>query len=754
MRRALAFPLLLAATVVSSGGTAWNRTFAQADGGIITGTVINAATTSAVANATVSAYVRAATGVFEFVDAVSTDASGVYTIDALPANTYYLHTGNSAGLIDEVYDNLQCLGWCDEPTIGRGAGVMVSAGATVAGRNFALEPGGIIEGTVLGNPGAAPIPGAAVVFYSRDSFGNQKFVGYATADASGAFSLGGLVGGTYYAYSEAPQYQNEFYDRVPCLGYCEGSLAATAGAPITVTGDAVTGNINFTLMPGGRITGVVRRAATSTGIPGASVYAFRSIGMGFPKHVGTAVTDASGGYTLAGLATGDYTVYAWMDGMPGEIYSGLSCPGECSTDFASAHGTLVHVVAAKSDPTGGVDFRLSAAPAHISGMVSDAVTSAPVANVYVEAYTRTGADYQYAGFGYTSADGTYQIDLAPGSYYLATRPPREHQGVIYGGIPCSTTCGWGVGAINSGTPVVLDSGTVTANFALPPTPPALPGPSHELWGRVSGGTVTLRWYEAGWGGVPSDFLLDVGLSPGSTFLTIPVVGTYFEHAGVPPGHYYFRVRGRNASGVGPPSGEFDLIVNPDGSGAPGAVEDLSMYVDGNRLYANWSEPWYGGFPIDYLLEAGTAAGLSNIGTFTFGSRTHFELEPAPPPGVYFVRVRGRNAFSVGRPSREFMLVVGGVPSPPDGPGMLGFSVDGARRVTVAWTAPRGPVSGYVLEFGTASNRYDLGAVALPASPTSVMTPGPVPPGLYFVRLRAVNASGAGPPSWQEVLFVP
>jgi hypothetical protein len=303
-----------------------------------------------------------------------------------------------------------------------------------------------------------------------------------------------------------------------------------------------------------------------------------------------------------------------------------------------------------------------------------------------------------------------------------------------------------------GTPVVVGAGTATADFALQALPPLPPGPPDELWGRVAGGTVTLEWYESWVGGKADGYILEAGLSPGATIASMPMAGTTFQTSAVPPGRYFLRVRGQNASGVGPPSGEFELTVNPDGSGAPGDPSELKMYVEGGRLFADWTEPWHGGFPTDYVLEAGTSAGSSNLGTFLVGSRTHFEVDP-PPPGVYFARIRGRNAQSIGKPSNEFMLVVGGVPAPPHAPGNLGFALDAARRVAVAWTAPGGTVTGYALEVGRASGRYDLGAFILPAAPTFVAT-GPVPPGVYFVRIRAINASGAGVPGYEQILIVP
>jgi len=154
-----------------------------------------------------------------------------------------------------------------------------------------------------------------------------------------------------------------------------------------------------------------------------------------------------------------------------------------------------------------------------------------------------------------------------------------------------------------------------------------------------------------------------------------------------------------------------------------------------------------------VLEIGSSPGASDIGTLPVGSRSVFNYEPLPPPGVYFVRVRARNALSISRPSDEVQVVIGGVVAPPDPPGHIGVSIDAAGQVHIGWNAPRGPVSGYVLEVGTAEGRSDVGVFPLPTTPTSVFASG-VPPAIYYFRLRSVNAAGVGVASYDTTLIVP
>ncbi len=85
---------------------------------------------------------------------------------------------------------------------------------------------------------------------------------------------------------------------------------------------------------------------------------------------------------------------------------------------------------------------------------------------------------------------------------------------------------------------------------------------------------------------------------------------------------------------------------------------------------------------------------------------------------------------------------GTVPAAPSG---LAVSAAG-QRLTFNWTAPPGSiVTGYSLEAGTTASSTDIGVLPLSGASTSFTIDG-VPAGTYFVRIRARNAAGLGPPS--------
>jgi hypothetical protein len=210
------------------------------------------------------------------------------------------------------------------------------------------------------------------------------------------------------------------------------------------------------------------------------------------------------------------------------------------------------------------------------------------------------------------------------------------------------------------------------------------------------------------------------------------------------------VRGINAFGSGPPSAEFKIIVNPDGTGGLNPPTNLVVFMSGGRLTMTWTAPTFGGVPTGYFLEAGSATGLSNIARVPLTTRS-FTFDPVPP-GFFFLRVRSRNGTHVSMPAAEMMINVGGVPAPPSAPQSFSHSVSGST-VTFTWAAPLfGTATGYILEAGSESGLANIVAGAPVGNVLTVSFNG-VPPGTYYVRIRAVNALGRSVVSTERTVFV-
>jgi fibronectin type III domain protein/matrixin len=187
-------------------------------------------------------------------------------------------------------------------------------------------------------------------------------------------------------------------------------------------------------------------------------------------------------------------------------------------------------------------------------------------------------------------------------------------------------------------------------------------------------------------------------------------------------------------------------IYPPGSGGglPGPPSGLSATVNGTTVTLNWSAPASGTPITTYVVEAGSAPGLTNLVVVPTNSTLTSVTFTGVPMGQYYVRVRAQNANGPGAPSNEILLVAG---SAPGAPSALLASVTIPQIVTLTWSAPSsgGPVSSYVIEAGTAPSLANLLTVATNSTQTSAGFGG-VPTGTYYVRVRARNIAGMSTPS--------
>ena len=221
-------------------------------------------------------------------------------------------------------------------------------------------------------------------------------------------------------------------------------------------------------------------------------------------------------------------------------------------------------------------------------------------------------------------------------------------------------------------PIALTSGVAD----LPDTPvlgvvswhaelaPVAPRPPINLTSTVAGATVTVTW-NAGTGDlVPfapappggtaaMSHTVLASLTPGGPpVASIPTASpdtTWSVDA--PPGQYWLRVVAQNQFGVSAPSNEVRVLVSPAAPPRPTATRAV---VTGGVVHIDWQPP-VGGWPAtSYLLDAGTAPGLTNLGTLPVNG-TSFD---APvPPGRYYVRIRAVNAYGASGPGDEVVIDV-------------------------------------------------------------------------------------------------
>ncbi|MCC7178955.1 MAG: carboxypeptidase regulatory-like domain-containing protein [Acidobacteria bacterium] len=755
----IVLPAALTVTLFSS--IAWAQT------GAVTGSVRHAPSGTPVPGVTVTlvdaeGYITGDTG-------TSNDA-GRYQILNVPAGRYYAFTTNQLGLTNEIYDDLLCRGGCAPAGAGLvdapaspmcfgcllGTPIIVTAGATASGKDFGLDLGGGIAGRVTAADTGNPLAGVTVTANLVNPTGGSWPVSGSTTDANGEYLIRGLPAGQYYASTlGAPTgYVNEIFDNVHC-GHAWGCSNTEGGTPIEVALGVTSGGTNFELERGGRITGVVRDAVTLAPVPGACVDAYRynPVSAVF-DFAGWDCADSSGAYAVEGLVSGNhYAVVKNLDssGYVTALYDGLSCVSH-TCDLTD--GTAIPVTF--GDTTSGVDFDLVTGGV-IRGVVRDAATSAPLSYPFVRVFRRlAGGRIEGASSIIWPAPGEYEIRmLPPGTYYAYTQMRVGHVDEIFDNIPCPNDTGCEPLLLTTGTPITVNGGgAVTSgidfDLSVLTGPPAAPS---GLRAFVNDGLVGLAWEPPLSGPTFTDYVLEAGLSPGSTAFTASTNSSPYDVPGVVPGRYYVRVRARNSFGIGPPTDDLEVNVPPYGPTAPLAPPTTRPFVwmSGRRLTLTWAAPTAGAEPTGYLVEAGTAAGLANIGSALVAGQ-FLTFDPVPD-GFYFLRVRAVRGSDRSEPSLEIMLNVGNVPAPPGAPTALAYSLSGST-VNLTWTAPtEGAPTSYTLEAGSGPGLADLLRQDTGSAATSLAYAG-VPPGRYYVRVRAVNSLGAGVASNEVVVIVP
>jgi hypothetical protein len=223
--------------------------------------------------------------------------------------------------------------------------------------------------------------------------------GCTTTDAAGEYAVAALPEGQYLVEFFSPvegtlNYAPQFYD--------EKASAAEANL-VAVTPGQISSGVNARLKEGGRVSGLVVAAATKQPVAGVEVCAFGEPGLA------CALTSASGQYTIAGLASGEYIVgfFAPLESGPNyavQFYDGRSSGGEADP---------VHVLAGAT--TSEIDAELVPGGS-ITGRVTDALSGAPIEGAFVCALWPSG---EPAECEFSNEAGEYTVPaLFPATYHV------------------------------------------------------------------------------------------------------------------------------------------------------------------------------------------------------------------------------------------------------------------------------------------------------------------------------------------------
>jgi hypothetical protein len=280
---------------------------------------------------------------------------------------------------------------------------------------------------------------------------------------------------------------------------------------------------------------------------------------------------------------------------------------------------------------------------------------------------------------------------------------------------------------------------------------ALPGPPSGLTGSSTGSSVSLSWNAPSSGGFPTAYTIEAGSGPGLSNLANFSTGntnTTFSAGGVANGLYYLRVRATNGAGTSATSNEVQVRVGP---APPNAPTGLTASAVASNITLSWTTPVGGGAPDGYLIEAGSAPGLSNLANVATGNTLTVFTASGVANGTYYVRVRASNSAGTSGPSNEAVMVVG--PATPGAPSGLAWSSAGST-MSLAWTAPAtgGPPATYTIEAGSGPGLSNLASFSTGNTATSYAASG-IGNGTYFVRVRAANSGGTSGPSNEVPLVV-
>ena len=241
---------------------------------------------------------------------------------------------------------------------------------------------------------------------------------------------------------------------------------------------------------------------------------------------------------------------------------------------------------------------------------------------------------------------------------------------------------------------------------------------------------------------PGGYVIEGGFVPGQVAAAIPVgTGTTFTTPVSVIGPAFIRVRAAGSAEV-----SNEIVAGCVAPPLPPTA--LTTTISGTTLSLAWSPPLDA--VTSYVFSAGTASGLSDAATTTLPG-TQTSISGTVPGGTFFVRVQAANACGTSGPSGEVFMTMGAPDPLPVAPTNLAASVSGST-VSLTWTAPAGPITGYVLEGGTALGLANIGTIQLGAV-TSFAIPG-APPGSYALRVRAVTSAGSGAPSADVVAVLP
>jgi hypothetical protein len=336
-------------------------------------------------------------------DAVSLN-DGSFLIPSVSAGTYDVHFGGF---------------------VSTGTTQLVVGSAGLANVQFVVAPGGRITGSVIEGPGGVPAQGLVVTAEAADGTTFTTATGL-----DGTYQLASLPAGVYGVQAGG------------------GALSRALVSGVNVAAGGVSPNVDLVVQAAATLSGTVRGSGGP--VSGAVVVALAADGSGF-----SAVTDATGAYTITGLSGQAYTLSA---SSPGLVTSKID------NVQPAAGGSLT-----------GEDFTLTTGGS-VTGRITQGAGGSAAPDVFLTLQGTAGTFSSQA-----DTNGNYSVTgLPPGSYVLTTSSPNF--------MTVSTTVTVAAGAATTANLTTAPLGTVTGTVTNTAT--GLPLPNVIVQATQVAGEVT------------------------------------------------------------------------------------------------------------------------------------------------------------------------------------------------------------------------------------------------------------------------